>query len=563
MKIICPQDKQEETARILAKGRKGESIKVDFNHTDVDPETETKLEFSAGSQYHPLNIGIYCYRYYYFSVGDFSDSEIIEWYWEECTAGQYTLFLQKKPLITFDNSLESKCQYTLIAPRLVILDSDETLILPDGAEQLTELELSCCESLNNIDALQNLTQLTELDLFRCLRLSNVDALRNLTSLTELRLFWCVSLPNVDGIHNLTNLTELELIRCVNLTNVDALQKLTKLKKINLHACESLTNVNALQNLTQLTELGLNDCRSLTNLDALRNLTNLTELDLQACESLTNVNALQKLTNLTRIDLRQCKSLSNLDGLQHLTNLRKLNLRGCTNLSKIFALSQLPHLTELDIDDCPNIADIETLRGHPALEELPWDSNPVLGGFELLSTLTNRNATEKIKEHSYIEEYSKIIPLMRSPEWQVPLLAKAFVLADELDAYEKSIALLREHHRLTLEQWQSYFEQAFLCGSTSFYENFLDRLCQSANDEDDEKEQKEGSSKNEINTLGGLLLALTSAPSPYRERALQIAENALQEETVQALREIAPAICLFYEKLGEHDKAKAWLKKIHG
>ena len=69
------------------------------------------------------------------------------------------------------------------------------------------------------------------------------------------------------------------------------------------------------------------------------------------------------------------------------------------------------------------------------------------------------------------------------------------------------------------------------------------------------------SKNDINSLGSLLLALTYAPTQYRERALLIPQNALQEETVQTLREIAPAICLFYENLEEHETVTECLIKV--
>ena len=108
-----------------------------------------------------------------------------------------------------------------------------------------EIDLSGCESLKNVDGLQN-----------------VDEPQRLTNLTELDLSWCTSLQNIDGLEGCTNLASLYLNRCESLQNVGGLQGLTNLKSLDLSGCTSLQNVDALKGCTNLTSLFLNGCESL-------------------------------------------------------------------------------------------------------------------------------------------------------------------------------------------------------------------------------------------------------------------------------------------------------------
>jgi len=64
-----------------------------------------------------------------------------------------------------------------------------------------------------VNGLVKLTKLTSLDLSLCESLQNVDGLANCTKLTNLVLRSCKSLKNVDGLANLPNLTNLDLFRC--------------------------------------------------------------------------------------------------------------------------------------------------------------------------------------------------------------------------------------------------------------------------------------------------------------------------------------------------------------
>jgi hypothetical protein len=107
----------------------------------------------------------------------------------------------------------------------------------------------------------------------------VDELVNFGSITELNLTNCLRLTNVDGLKGLTALHSLNLTSCLRLTNVDGLKGLTALQSLNLSHCSQLTNVDGLKGLTALQSLNLSGCYRLTNLDGLKGLPALRDLDL--------------------------------------------------------------------------------------------------------------------------------------------------------------------------------------------------------------------------------------------------------------------------------------------
>ena len=116
--------------------------------------------------------------------------------------------------------------------------------------------------LSSTKPLAELTNLESLNLSGCNSLQNVDGLANCTKLTSLNLSGCNSLQNVDGLANLTNLTSLDLEFCASLRNVDGLAKLSNLTELRLYISKSLQNVDGLANLTKLTSLDLRECGSL-------------------------------------------------------------------------------------------------------------------------------------------------------------------------------------------------------------------------------------------------------------------------------------------------------------
>jgi internalin A len=80
--------------------------------------------------------------------------------------------------------------------------------------------------------------------------------------TELDLSYCPALTNVDGLNGLAALTNLDLSGCTALANVDGLKSITALKSLKLNHCDVLADVDALKGLAALTSLDLNGCTAL-------------------------------------------------------------------------------------------------------------------------------------------------------------------------------------------------------------------------------------------------------------------------------------------------------------
>ena len=199
-----------------------------------------------------------------------------------------------------------------------------------------------------VEELVNFGSITELNLTNCLQLTNVDGLKALTALQSLNLCGCYRLTNVDELKGLTALQSLNLSGCYRLTNLDGLKALTALKSLNLSYCYRLTNVDGLNALTALQSLNLSHCSGLTNRDGLKALTALQSLDLSFRSQLTNVDELKGLTALQSLNLSHCSQLTNVDGLKGLTALQSLNLGYCSRLTNVDALKGLTALRDLDV-----------------------------------------------------------------------------------------------------------------------------------------------------------------------------------------------------------------------
>ncbi len=106
---------------------------------------------------------------------------------------------------------------------------EELPLLPN----ITSLDLSSCESIQNVDGIDpfrmteipNLTNLGTLYLNQCFELQNVDGLANFKNLKCLELYECDSLQNIDGLANLPNLTSLVLGSCDKVNPKPSIKKM--------------------------------------------------------------------------------------------------------------------------------------------------------------------------------------------------------------------------------------------------------------------------------------------------------------------------------------------------
>lgn len=105
------------------------------------------------------------------------------------------------------------------------------------------------------------------------------------SFTELELSECDSMTDVDSLKGLVNLEYLRLCDCEALENIDGLKSLVNLEKLVLEGCSSVTNVDPLSSLVNLEELWLEECDALEDLKGIASLDNLDWLNLVGCSSL--------------------------------------------------------------------------------------------------------------------------------------------------------------------------------------------------------------------------------------------------------------------------------------
>jgi Leucine-rich repeat (LRR) protein len=102
---------------------------------------------------------------------------------------------------------------------------------------------------------------TTLDLSRCQSLQNVDGLTglaSLTALTSLVIYGCSSLTDLTGLSGLAALTSLELRDCTSLTDLSGLASLTALEHLTISGCRSLRDLGPLARLGELKSLDLSE-----------------------------------------------------------------------------------------------------------------------------------------------------------------------------------------------------------------------------------------------------------------------------------------------------------------
>lgn len=254
--------------------------------------------------------------------------------------------------------------------------------------ELTDLGLSSCQRLSDINALSALTKLKRLDLRSCDLLEiaplaalqdlqeldlSVEVLKSLWPLAELKhlrvliLRWCKGLCDLTPLAGLRGLQELDLTRCEAVDDVEPLARLVNLHSLDLSHC-NLTDLTPLAGLRDLQELDLSGCEGLRNIEPLRQLTKLQSLNLSACTALDDLRPLSALSNLRDLDLGGERSACDLAPLAGLINLRKLSLTGWRSL-RLSSIPRCPRLRELDLSMSHDLRDIRSLHNFGNLRKL--------------------------------------------------------------------------------------------------------------------------------------------------------------------------------------------------
>jgi len=177
---------------------------------------------------------------------------------------------------------------------------------------ITELNLSFCKYLTDLDRISGLSQLKTLHLSGCFNLTDISSLSGLSQLTSLHLSECSILTDIRPLSGLSQLTSLDLIRCYKLADISPLSGLFQLNSLNLSFCVSPTDLNPLSGLSQLTSLNLSWRSKLTDIRPLSGLSQLTSLDLSQCYKLTDISPLFGLSQLKTLNLNECRKLAGED-----------------------------------------------------------------------------------------------------------------------------------------------------------------------------------------------------------------------------------------------------------
>ena len=187
--------------------------------------------------------------------------------------------------------------------------------------------------------------LSELDLSNCPCLTNLEALRRCTLLRSLRVVNCDQLDSLAGLADCAALTKLDFSGCGRgLTDLRPLSALGSLQVLAIRACH----------VTDLS--GLSECYALRILDA------------SFCLSLVDVSAVSTCAALENLDLCGCSSLADVS-LAPCASLCKLDLSGCVQLTTVARLSGCASLQILDVSDCCELATVAGLAGCASLHTL--------------------------------------------------------------------------------------------------------------------------------------------------------------------------------------------------
>ncbi|XP_060673823.1 disease resistance protein RML1B-like [Ziziphus jujuba] len=309
---------------------------------------------------------MYCLRFLRFfdSLCDFGfarsnkmylPSEGIEYLSDELRYFQWDLYPSKYLPSNF--STENLVQLVMRQSQLVELPWNEHQ--PIG--NLTEIDLSYCESLIQIPNLCAATNLQRINFRGCKSLVQVpSSFKNLDKLECLDLGLCDNLK--DGLENLPlNIRVLFLAR----TAIEALPSsfscLMKLEYLNLSECENMTN--GIENLpSNLQTLTLSGCIKLEDIQNIPSSIGITELELDFIGIETLPESIWKMRCLKQLRLHDCPYLEMLQEISDdcmSSSLEKLDIYSCPSLKSISASiwkkSNLKHLT---IEYCPDLEKLQ-------------------------------------------------------------------------------------------------------------------------------------------------------------------------------------------------------------
>ncbi|MBQ7834810.1 MAG: protein kinase [Ruminiclostridium sp.] len=148
---------------------------------------------------------------------------------------------------------------------------DNELVYVDGIEQCEKLEtvlLSGNYNLCDITPLEQLPLLTELNLSCCVSLQSVDPVVNLP-LEHLYMNY----TDVKHVENIDRLDKLKVLRFANLDRetIEKLPGIKTIEELDIAECDALTGMSDFVGLDNLETIFIGDCKNFTSLDSISKL----------------------------------------------------------------------------------------------------------------------------------------------------------------------------------------------------------------------------------------------------------------------------------------------------
>ena len=238
---------------------------------------------------------------------------------------------------------------------------------------LSSIDLSSVENLQNLDIDFNDTQITSIDLTHNTSLKNINI--DINTLTELTLPPASENLEILSLRNAENLTELNASGHTGLRELNFWNSMSALSSLDLSNCSSLTQISIPSDMTNLSALSISGCSSLKKFDVWGEKP-LESLDFTGCEFLDDV-MISGNSTITGITIPDARDLSRLK-IESLSALTSLALSGST-------------IDCLEISGCSSLTSLNVAEGN-RLKKVSLNSNTSL---KFLNT--NLNATSTLEE----------------------------------------------------------------------------------------------------------------------------------------------------------------------
>ena len=272
-------------------------------------------------------------------------------------------------------SLDGLKNLTALDKMVINCDKLNSLKGLEQAPNITDLTI-CSKDLKDITRINSLTKLKTLDLSSCNSIQNLHGLEKLNFLESINVNDCSKLVSLQGVPNPNVFgSDVSFDNCSSLKDITALKGISKIERMSLDGCSSISKTEGLENI-EIESLSCSDM----NINALQNLSNLkvktlhlylgasgtpTSLEgFKVWESVTDLTVHKKsfksligidaFPNINYLSLEKCERLINLIGIEKLKHLEKLDLTGCTAMKEVSSLSELPNLAELKMDGCTQV-----------------------------------------------------------------------------------------------------------------------------------------------------------------------------------------------------------------